>query len=82
MKMKMNKMNKKINKIKIIKNENEKNELIEVPFEKSIRMKLELIDREKNIIFISDFYNSITLHNIILETTTFNIQDQKNKSRK
>ena len=63
-------------------NENEKNELIEVPFEKPIRMKLELIDREKNIIFTSDFYNSITLHNIILETTTFNIQDQKNKKTK
>ena len=31
-----------------------------VPFEKPIRMKLELSDRQKNIIYTTDFYNSIT----------------------
>ena len=41
-----------------------------VPFEKPIRMKLELSDRQKNIIYTTDFYNSITLHNLMLETTT------------
>ena len=61
-----------------ILNNNKEEELIEYPFDKPLRIILELSDREKKIIYKTNFYNSITLHNLILETTT-TIQDSKSK---
>ena len=71
------KNNKKSNNT--LNNNNIEEELIEYPFQKPLRIILELSDREKKIIYKTNFYNSITLHNLILETTTITTQESKNK---
>ena len=55
-------------------------DMIEIPIDIPIRLKLELYDKEDNIIYETDFYNQITLHNIIFEGQT--ITEQKGKKDK
>ena len=66
--------------IKIQKYEkNESDELEEVEFMNPIRLKLVLYNKEDNIIYETDFYNNITLHNLILEG---NLSIENTKSNK
>ena len=55
-------------------------DMIEIPIEFPIRLKLELYDKEDTLIYETDFYNQITLHNIIFEGQTVN--EQKGKKEK
>ena len=54
----------------------------EVELRDKIRMKLEIYDREQNMIYTTDFYNSITLHNIIFEGNVIQeVKKGKEKSK-
>ena len=61
------------------KNKNEENEEEEVTLTELIRMKLEIYDRENELIYQTDFYNSITLFNMIFEG---NVIDEKKGAKK
>ena len=55
-------------------------DMIEVPLDIPIRLKLELYDKEDNLIYETDFYNQITLHNMIFEGQP--VTEQKGKKEK
>ena len=61
---------------------NNQNELEEVEFDQPIRLKLILFDKEDNTIYETDFYNSITLHNLILEGNISNEVKSNKKNEK
>ena len=60
--------------------QNPNSDMIETKLDFPIRLKLELYDQEDNLMYTTDFYNSITLHNIIFEGQI--IQDSKGKKDK
>ena len=68
----------KITQIQKKDNDNENNNLTEVPLEQPIRFKLELYDKEDKIIYKTDFYNTITLHNLIFEGNLI-VENKSNK---
>jgi hypothetical protein len=57
----------------------QENKYDEVPLQDKIRLKLELYDKNGEIILQRDFYNSVTLHNIILEGNTIIESSNNNK---
>ena len=71
-------LNIKITQIKKSDDNENNNNVTEVPLEKPIRFKLELYDKEDTIIYKTDFYNTITLHNLIFEGNVI-VENKSNK---
>ena len=62
------------------KNQIEVSKTEEVEICDKIRMKLEIYSRENTLLYETDFYNSITLHNIVFEGNTITeVKKDKNK---
>ena len=61
--------------------ENANADMIETPFDFPIRLKLELYDKEDNLIYSTDFYNKITLHNLIFEGQMIESKGKKEKGK-
>ena len=63
-------------------NKNEENEEEEITLTELIRMKLEIYDRENEIIYQTDFYNNITLFNMIFEGNVIDEKKAKKDTKK